>query len=178
MPGVSGWASFESPACPSLLMSFGFTASGGNAKVVIQSLRFDHLQGIGPVLLSRIPVQKIEACVNRPAWRAMIEQHLPPVGVKWPPPGWSQIPDGEPYAATPPTLRLDPPAGRPKPDSFYARVAEVFGYLTEVSTSPASDLAAANGVPATTVHGWVKEARRRRLLPAGQRSRVSPMHPI
>lgn len=63
------------------------------------------------------------------------------------------------------------PEGRGRPDSFYEQVVERFTYLATVSQRPATDLAEANGVPTTTVHGWVKEARRRGLLPAGERSR-------
>jgi len=70
-----------------------------------------------------------------------------------------------------PSLRLRIPTTRIKGDEFYARVAELFSYRAVVSSSPALDIAAANHVPVSTVHRWVKEARRRGLLVGGERSR-------
>ena len=70
-----------------------------------------------------------------------------------------------------PKLKLKVPSTYRKPDVFYRQVADVFAYLSTVSTKPAVELAAANNVEVTSIHGWVKEARRRGFLPAGERSR-------
>ncbi|HUR17003.1 MAG TPA: hypothetical protein VMZ33_06935 [Candidatus Limnocylindrales bacterium] len=67
------------------------------------------------------------------------------------------------------TVRIKNPGGS-KPDEFYRTVADAFGRLALVSASPASDIASANNVPVTTVHRWVKEARRRRFLPPARPS--------
>jgi transposase-like protein len=64
------------------------------------------------------------------------------------------------------------PAGSRKPDAFYELVAERFALLAATGHRPAAAIAEASGVPATTVHRWVREARRRGLLPAGERSAV------
>jgi hypothetical protein len=66
--------------------------------------------------------------------------------------------------ALPPTARQ-----RVKDDSFYQRIAEIYGQVAVASKRPAKDLAETWKVPITTVHRWVREARRRgHLLPAEQ----------
>jgi hypothetical protein len=62
--------------------------------------------------------------------------------------------------------------GRKRPDAFYARVAEIYGDLAKETDAPATVMAEANDVPVSTVHRWVKEARRRGLLGAGRRGAV------
>jgi len=69
-----------------------------------------------------------------------------------------------------PPMVLKMPAGARKPDSFYEAVAARVGWLQGEGLSPAKELAEANGVPETTVHRWVKEARRRGLMSPGRRS--------
>lgn len=53
-------------------------------------------------------------------------------------------------------------------DDFYRRVAAVYGAASQRSRGPAQMIADANGVPVSTVHRWVKEARRRGFLGAGR----------
>ena len=68
------------------------------------------------------------------------------------------------------TARLKTPDGA-KPDSFYEQVAKIYSHLARGSNRPAVEMAEVNGVPVTTVHRWVKEARRRGFLPPGQKGR-------
>jgi hypothetical protein len=70
-------------------------------------------------------------------------------------------------------LRIDVPSGTKKPDRFYQRVAELYLKASSQSSRPAETLADANGVPVTMVHRWVREARRRDILPPGQRGKGS-----
>jgi hypothetical protein len=60
--------------------------------------------------------------------------------------------------------RIRLPDTRKYPDEFYARVALLYRRLVARGQPPAALLASANGVPATTAHRWIKEARRRRIL--------------
>lgn len=53
------------------------------------------------------------------------------------------------------------PSGRRRPDSFYGDVVDANAAAIVWSASPAVDLAAANGVPLSTIHGWMKRARDR-----------------
>lgn len=68
--------------------------------------------------------------------------------------------------------RLDIPAARPYGDDFYRSVAAVYSELAPIVRDPANRIADANGVAEITrVHRWIKEARRRGFLAAGQRGK-------
>lgn len=78
-------------------------------------------------------------------------------------------------------LKLSIPTGGKKPDSFYEQVATRWTWLTITKPRggprrPANELAEANDVPVTTVHRWVKEARRRGMLAPGSRTAGSPCY--
>jgi len=62
------------------------------------------------------------------------------------------------------------PPGR-KPDWFYQEVANQYGHLVATSNRPAAEMAEIHGLPITTVHRWVKEARRRGFLGPGRKGR-------
>src|SRR5690606_11112764 len=67
------------------------------------------------------------------------------------------------------------PLGRPNgsdPDEFYRQVAEAYGIAAAESQRPAMLLASEAGVPVTTIHRWVREARLRGLLPRGWKGRA------
>jgi hypothetical protein len=70
-----------------------------------------------------------------------------------------------------PRAKLRIPATNPKPPKFYEEVAWAYRELAAQGNRPAMELAEANGVPVTTVHRWIKEARRRGFLPPGQKGR-------
>lgn len=75
-----------------------------------------------------------------------------------------------------------PPEGAPReqllrpdrtgPEEFYARVAAAYVEFAALSKAPAKMIAAEAGVPLTTAHRWVREARRRGFLPAGRKGRA------
>ncbi len=58
------------------------------------------------------------------------------------------------------TARLGQIPEPPYGDDFYRRVAASYSALARQVTRPAAELAEANDLPVTTVHTWVKEARR------------------
>lgn len=72
-----------------------------------------------------------------------------------------------PRPSSPPDPTLKVPAARPYGDAFYRHVAEVYSALARELRSPAGAMADANGVPVTTIHRWVKQARARGYLPPG-----------
>jgi len=185
-PGRTGWARLASPLYHDRALVFlNFGRVSDTAPIVIRELRFETPQGMDPSLdtrlLRRFPLGRLVAAVNlhrnyglvaeriEPSpWSAptppfpevTIEEGVPPDQVGW---AWFQYElDADRIRA--PRLRMKIPEGQPKPDSFYEQVAERFAYLQITSPRPATDLAEANNVPVTTVHGWVKEARRRGLL--------------
>lgn len=114
-------------------------------------LRVSSLHVEGPVtagLLRLIPIGRIEAAAN-----ASFHHAVAPAASRVDP----RIPDD--------LRRAD---GRGRPDSFYESVAEIYRQLSATTAQPVAVLAEANQVPRTTAHRWVKEARRRRMLPPGR----------
>lgn len=75
----------------------------------------------------------------------------------------------EPQSQPPASLLLpDTQPHERKPEHFYEAVAALYRSLAIDSSRPAAMIAEANDVPVTTVHRWVKEARRREFLPPGR----------
>jgi hypothetical protein len=61
-----------------------------------------------------------------------------------------------------------PTASGKRPDAFYQRLATYVAYCTEHGIAFGPRLAEDNNVTTTTVHGWVREARRRGLMEVGR----------
>lgn len=68
-----------------------------------------------------------------------------------------------------PELVVVEPAVRPRPDEFYQRVADAYGLAAAGSHKPAVVVAEASGVDVERIHRWIKEARRRGLIPPARR---------
>jgi hypothetical protein len=138
----------------------------------------------GARVMRDLPLGRIEAAINQPhVYEALGPYVSIPTAVSIPFPDELREPDSRPddppWWITPPQvkrraprLKLRIPEGHgKKPDEFYRQVADRITYLGTVSTRPANELAEANDVSVTTIHGWVKEARRRGLMPAADRRR-------
>ncbi|MEX2556342.1 MAG: hypothetical protein WEB06_11990 [Actinomycetota bacterium] len=69
-------------------------------------------------------------------------------------------------------LRLPSTPGHRKPDDFYVTVGGLYRRLVANGVRPAPALAEANRVPETTVHRWIREARRRGFLAPGRKGRA------
>lgn len=61
---------------------------------------------------------------------------------------------------------------RSDPEEFYELVARAYGEYTAHSNAPAKAIAEEAGVPVTTVHRWIREARRRGFLPPARKGRA------
>jgi hypothetical protein len=189
-PDRSGWAVFKSPVYRDrmlVFLRFARRADPG-ARIVVCEARFEAWLGnsLTTRMLGSLPLSRFEARVNQPGFYERVANQIDPdhwgkghvpfpevpyVIVGEPPnampePWWALAP-GKPTRR--PRLRLKIPTGRVKPDKFYVDVAEAFAYLVVTSSRPATDLAEANDVPVTTVHRWVREARRRGVLPPASR---------
>lgn len=71
--------------------------------------------------------------------------------------------------------RTRKPLARPAgddPERFYAQVAAAYREHQETTSAPAKAIAEEAGVPVTTAHRWVREARIRGHLPRGRKGRV------
>jgi hypothetical protein len=161
-PPGSGWVIFSDP--PDLVHAHFTRDERGRWRV-------DALFLAAPMLdsgaLRKLSIPALEARANTPAMaerlkanreptaeehRAAVAKHYGSVGRR--------------------RARLQiPPPPQAKPDVFYKRVADIYRELVGWTNRPAVELAEANGVPVTTAHRWVKEARRRGFLPPGQKGR-------
>ncbi|MEJ7772533.1 MAG: hypothetical protein WKF51_11580 [Geodermatophilaceae bacterium] len=190
-PGQTGWAIYRASSTSlagtpgaMLFLRFGRDRDDDGRRSAVIEVREVLVSAdggpIGPRIMRDLPLARAEAAVNQPTYREAVLARLPASnagmvpfpwdpdeGARW----WFAAGDEKPPTLRRPRLKLKVPTGRGRPDDFYRQVADRFAYLTTVSKRPATDLADANGVNVTTVHGWVKEARRRGLLPPGERSR-------
>ena len=145
---------------------------GEGGRLVLCGLRIDGSPTAE--LLRAIPVGRIEAAANAQLSvadtdavagvpRTIRERPiLPPDGLAG---GWDLTDPAR--ALTRPPDRSDG-RSRGRPDLFYRQVADAYLDLSQASHRPASDIAHSHGVPVTTAHRWVKEARRRGFLPPGR----------
>lgn len=75
-------------------------------------------------------------------------------------------------AADPPERpRLTRPGGK-APEEFYPRVAAAYHEYAPQTRAPAKEIAAEAGVPVTTAHRWIREARRRGFLSPARKGRA------
>lgn len=132
-----------------------------------------------------LPFARMEAAANRRLYRvtgAVSEDDYPFLNTRndqtqschfadYPRP-WMSFPGWE-HSEHQPSMTLTVPADRRKPDSFYTEVADRYQWLASRVKRPAEELAEANEVPVTTIHRWVKEARRRGLLMSSQRATLA-----
>lgn len=128
-------------------------------RIVVIEARFMNRDGLRATDL-RIPLGRIEAIVNGPTASEVLRGLTPRVqGRAVMRPGQSSYKKG---------LRIQQSEGqRKRPDEFYREVADLYASAKEWSTNPAQELANANDVPLTTIHRWIKEARRRGLAAPG-----------
>ncbi|GAA3298110.1 hypothetical protein Dvina_52515 [Dactylosporangium vinaceum] len=171
-PVADGWYEWrqdEPPLAGTVLVR---VAVGAGGRLVLTGLRIDGTPSAE--LLRAIPVGRIEAAANAQlaadevagSTTAVVRVREAPVG----PPlaadiGWEMV---EPALAVVRTAAPESVRLRGRPDVFYRRVADVYLEYAQESPRPACDLADQHGVPVSTAHRWVKEARRRGFLPPGR----------
>lgn len=124
------------------------TIRSEDVNVVIQG------HGISGPLLRSLPISRLEAQAN-------LAPGSGPIGLIWN----DEQPDRVAPTQREPLCRPDgtDPAG------FSRRVAEAYREAVPVTHRPAALLAEEAGVPVTTVHRWIREARVRGFLPPGRR---------
>lgn len=173
--GSEGWAWVNLPWAVDLEVWIQVTTSPGN-RLIVRGIWVGTVVGVTGRGLDRLPLGRIEAAVNAPALRERLLKRLSDDQLDSP--AWSELPPFKDLApprldehveAPKVRLRLHIPEGRRRPDAFYAKVADVYSSQEALSDRPAADIAEANGVPATTVARWVKEARRRGLMAPARR---------
>lgn len=169
----------EPPLAACVLVRVAAVADG---RLVLIGLRVDGEPTAQ--MLRSIPVGRIEAAAN--AQLTVVDEAVVPAAVSYlrppaahePPAseeGWDTVSPAlaraRPAGTQQPVLDLvRPPDGtrRRHPDAFYQQVAAAYLGLAQMSSRPAAELAEANGVPTSTAHRWIKEARHRGFLPPGR----------
>lgn len=167
--GPAGWAEVEFGLRHVAMAS----TEGGTARVRMRvdpegMLRVAELSLLDPdpQLLRRVPLSGIEDMLNLEPERSTLISRMGepnPVDLS------AAFPKAGKRA---PRIRLERPEGRPT-DAFYAAVAHAYRGAVRHGMNPKQALAADSGAPLDTVAGWIKETRRRGLLPPGRPGRRS-----
>ncbi|MGH3769599.1 MAG: hypothetical protein ACRDTX_31380 [Pseudonocardiaceae bacterium] len=145
---------------------------------------FAHAEQITPAMLRRVSLSRVEAALNAPA-DDQLGQTLAAYSRSWAVGGAGSWTDDEltvaelrkrsPKAETGDQAkrraRLTRPSGQ-DPENFYRLVAHVYRDHAASTRAPAKELAAEAGVPVTTAHRWIREARRRGFLPAAGKGKA------
>lgn len=187
LPTTGDWCQWrQTPALPCEVQVRIGVAAGG--RLVLTGLQVDGV--LTAELLRSIRVGQIEAVANAQLTvvdgtvvPATAHRASAPSPVPDNPAGWEMadpaaavarpVPVTRPVPAARPADRIEPAvSGRGRPDSFYAAVADEYRRRLQESVRPVADLAEANAVPVTTAYRWIKEARRRGLLPPGRPGKV------
>jgi transposase-like protein len=180
-PADGNWYEWrQDPPLPaSVLVRVAAVADG---RLVLTGLRIEG-EPTAQILRS-IPVGRIEAAAN--AQLTAVDDAVVPAAVLRRRPSAAHQPQAseQGWDTTSPAraqARPTEPAGtvlelaqqrggtrRRHPDDFYRHVAAAYLSLAQASSRPAAELAEANGVPVSTTHRWIKEARHRGFLPPGR----------
>jgi hypothetical protein len=134
-----------------------------------------YLSDLGAADLRRLPLGRLETAVNASHISRRLRASIAAGGTgpeNAPDPGKLKFGEGR---IGPITIRLPPlkvPAGTAKrPDRFYADVVNHYHVKALETSGPAEALATEVGVPTSTVHRWLREARRRGLMATGKHMR-------
>jgi hypothetical protein len=161
----------------------------GRIEALEVSVRNGEGRGVSMPLVRVLPLSRIEAGLNDPSVAEELSELVPQYGALGgllPRAGWIEEHDLALASVERPLRQKRRRRRRPpsttvpyetakKPDVFYREIAQLFSEATARGVrGPASEIAQETGVPVTTVHRWVKEARRRGFLsPAGKRGKAA-----
>lgn len=172
----AGWARYFSPEMRAdgliVLVRIGFPRDrerwgDRTLPLVIREAQLASGDSLTAALVRKLPIERIRAAVNHPFHYPNLARYVSQRAFVSVPPGglWRDSLPDVPRPENPALVIKVPEGGGRRPDEFYGQVADAFAWLSGRTQSPAKDLAEANGVPVSTVHRWVKEARARGLLP-------------
>lgn len=173
LPDEDGWSPCPVDGGPPEL----FVRSGRvNGREVLTGIRLETDGGQAPItgtMLRAIPLTDLEYQLNAPLRaRALAALRGEPADETEGPAEMHAAVVAEGGYQRRAAVRVRPPKKAPYPDAFYKRVAAAYNRLVADGQQPAPIIAEANGVPISSVHGWVKEARRRGALPTGRKGKA------
>jgi hypothetical protein len=170
-----GWVYYDSgEPGEEVFIRFGEDEGG---RLFIRDLRIARAEGISTVTLRSLPLGQIEAMANSPELAEVLRETI-----RIPRPDemlsderfWGERAAAGPVPLeVPPEVRrafglLDIPKTKKYPDDFYREVALIYSRFARWRRDPAEEIARKNNVLPSTVHRWLREARRRGLLPPGR----------
>lgn len=183
--GRGGWTYYHDPSLGAARVYLRFAEEDHRFRVAELCIRFPREGGelrgeVTGSLLRALPLGQLEAHANSPEWAEIIRaciandaQAVETESSKF----WDEMAAWGPLDMPMPTGVaamfgvIDVPSEAKRSDAFYSEVAAVYSRWAAVVRNPAVRIAAVNNVPVSTVHRWVKEARRRGLLQGGRRSK-------
>jgi DNA-directed RNA polymerase specialized sigma24 family protein len=147
-----------------------------------------HAPEVTPEILRAVSISRLEAQLNA---GPRVEPGQPVTGLTWPVIAdvTRSISDDEPEPSLaelrerareqtrqarpkePDRPRLTRPGGA-SPEEFYPRVAAAYAEYAPRTRAPAKEIATEAGVPVTTAHRWIREARRRGFLTPARKGKA------
>jgi hypothetical protein len=150
----AGWVRAEVAGVP-VLVELRLVEREGRVRIV--ALHLDWGEGIDATTLRQIPLGQIEAQANVSDTPGTV------------PGTWRHARAVYPInRAKQAAAKIKVPEKKPYPNEFYQSVATAYRLCIAASMSPGPTIAGAKGVPLTQVHGWIRIARAKGLLAAGQ----------
>ncbi len=156
-------------------------------RMVITGL-YLHAPEVTPEMLRAVSISRLEALLNA---GPRVEPGQPVAGLTWqviadftqsvsadtPDPSLAELRGRAREQARhaqpkePDRPRLTRPDGT-APEEFYPRVAAAYSEYAPRTRAPAKEMAAEAGVPITTAHRWIREARRRGFLTPARKGKA------
>lgn len=126
--------------------------------------------------LGRVGLGALQAALNLTfGLTELLSQDPPaPAGEDIPEPSLAELRGRTPgvdTAESPERPRLTRPDGA-APEEFYPRVVAAYAEYAPQTRAPAREIATEAGVPVTTAHRWIREARRRGFLPLARKGKA------
>lgn len=146
-----------------------------------------HATEITPEILRGLSIRRLEAELNAaprlkpgqtyPMSAAVVADFLRSIPDDTPDPSLDDLRGRARKQAhqAPPTQPDRPRLTRPDgsaPEEFYPRVAAAYSQYAPRTRAPAKEMAAEAGVPITTAHRWIREARRRGFLTPARKGKA------
>lgn len=156
-----GWIAYTPPG-QRFATRVHFSFKPGPGRWIVDQVLFSNFR-VTARDLRDLPLGKIEAWVNQLAQQGLAD------------PDKTKLSDTVQFGIEGQAVWVDAlpdaPTSGAKPDEFYRRIAEIYGKAALVSPRPAAELAEAWEVPLSSVHRWVRVARRRGYLPPTEKGR-------